>query len=173
MNESNILLYETDEGKINLDVILKDETIWLTQKSMSELFDVNVPAINKHLNNIYEEKELDKNSTISKMEIVRKEENRNVNRELEFYNLDAIIAVGYRVNSKTAIKFRTWATKILKDYMIKGFVIIDLKLGDLTRQDIGQMQMYVNYYTREMMNEGDNQPIGIVLCADKSEQVVK
>ena len=87
--------------------------------------------------------------------------------------MDAIIAVGYRVNSKTAIKFRTWATKILKDYMIKGFVIIDLKLGDLTRQDIGQMQMYVNYYTREMMNEGDNQPIGIVLCADKSEQVVK
>lgn len=123
MNESNILLYETDEGKINVDVILKDETIWLTQKSMSELFDVNVPAINKHLNNIYEEKELDKNSTISKMEIVRKEGNRNVNRELEFYNLDAIIAVGYRVNSKKATKFRIWATKILKDYMIKGFVI--------------------------------------------------
>ena len=88
MNESNILLYETDEGKINVDVILKDETIWLTQKSMSELFDVNVPAINKHLNNIYEEKELDKNSTISKMEIVRKEGNRNVNRELEFLGLE-------------------------------------------------------------------------------------
>ena len=123
MNESNILLYETDEGKINVDVILKDETIWLTQKSISELFDVNVPAINKHLNNIYEEKELDKNSTISKMEIVRKEGNRNVNRKLEFYNLDAIIAVGYRVNSKKATKFRIWATKILKDYMIKGFVI--------------------------------------------------
>ena len=123
MNESNILLYETDDGKINVDVILKDETIWLTQKSMSELFDVNVPAISKHLNNIYEEKELDKNSTVSKMEIVRKEGNRNVNRELEFYNLDAIIAVGYRVNSKKATKFRIWATKILKDYMIKGFVI--------------------------------------------------
>ena len=77
MNESNILLYETDEGKVNVDAILKDETIWLTQKSMSELFDVNVPTINKYLNNIYEEKELDKNSTISKMEIVRKEGNRN------------------------------------------------------------------------------------------------
>ena len=123
MNESNILLYETDEGKINVDVILKDETIWLTQKSMSELFDVNVPAINKHLNNIYDEEELNKISTISKMEIVRKEGNRNVKRELEFYNLDAIIAVGYRVNSKKATKFRIWATKILKDYMIKGFVI--------------------------------------------------
>ena len=124
MNESNILLYETDEGKINVDVILKDETIWLTQKSMSELFDVKVSAINKHLNNIYEEKELDKSSTISKMEIVRKEGNRNVNRELEFYNLDTIIAVGYRVNSKKATKFRIWAIKILKDY---------ISLTDLTR----------------------------------------
>ena len=123
MKESNILLYETDEGKINVDVILKDETIWLTQKSMSELFDVNVPAINKHLNNIYTEEELNRNSTISKMEIVQKEGSRNIKRELEFYNLDAIIAVGYRVNSKKATKFRIWATKILKEYMIKGFVI--------------------------------------------------
>jgi len=123
MSESNILLYETDEGKINVDVILKDETIWLTQKSMSELFDVNVPAINKHLNNIYSEEELNRDSTISKMEIVRKEGSRNIKRELDFYNLDAIIAVGYRVNSKKATKFRIWATQILKDYIIKGFVI--------------------------------------------------
>jgi hypothetical protein len=123
MNESNILLYETEDGKVNVDVILKDETIWLSQKSMADLFDVNVPAINKHLNNIYEDGELNKKLTISKMEIVRKEGNRNVNREIEFYNLDVIIAVGYRVNSKKATKFRIWATKILKDYMIKGFVI--------------------------------------------------
>ena len=123
MNESNILLYETDEGKINVDVVLKDETIWLTQKSMSELFDVNVPAINKHLNNIYTEEELNRNSTISKMEIVRKEGSRNIKREIEFYNLDAIIAVGYRVNSKKATKFRIWATKILKEYIVKGFSI--------------------------------------------------
>lgn len=123
MSESNILLYETDEGKINVDVILKDETIWLTQKSMAELFNVNIPAINKHLNNIYEENELNRASTISKMEIVRKEGSRDVKRQLEFYNLDAIIAVGYRVNSKKATKFRIWATKILKEYMIKGFVI--------------------------------------------------
>lgn len=81
MNESNILLYETDEGKINVDVILKDDTIWLTQKSISELFDVNVPAVNNHLNNIYEDEELNKSSTVSKMEIVRKEGNRNVKRE--------------------------------------------------------------------------------------------
>ena len=123
MNESNIILYETDEGNVNVDVILKDENIWLTQKGMAELFDVNVPAINKHLTNIYDEEELNKNSTISKMEIVRKEGKRDVKRELEFYNLDAIIAVGYRVNSKKATKFRIWATKILKEYMIKGFAI--------------------------------------------------
>ena len=199
MNESNILLYETDEGKINVDVILKDEIIWLTQKSMSELFDVNVPAINKHLNNIYEEKELDKNSTISKMEIVRKEGNRNVNRELEFLGLEGKTSF-YEKDLEQAIidhlqkfllelgrgfSFVSRQQKITFDgrhffidlvfynYILKCFVIIDLKLGDLTHQDIGQMQMYVNYYTREMMNEGDNPPIGIVLCADKSEQVVK
>ena len=90
---------------------------------MAELFDVNVPAINKHLNNIYEEGELKKNTTISKMEIVQKEGSRNVKRNVDFYNLDAIIAVGYRVNSKKATKFRIWATDVLRDYIIKGFKI--------------------------------------------------
>jgi hypothetical protein len=123
MNESSILLYETDEGKINVDVILKDETIWLTQKSMAEVFDCSSDNISLHLKNIFEDGELDKNLTTEKISVVRKEGNRNVNRELEFYNLDAIIAVGYRINSKKATKFRIWATKILKDYMIKGFVI--------------------------------------------------
>ena len=123
MNESNILLYETDEGKINVDVILKDETIWLTQKSMADLFECSSDNISLHLKNIFQEMELDKDSTTEKISIVRKEGNRNVNRELEFYNLDTIIAVGYRVNSKRATKFRIWATKILKDYMIKGFAI--------------------------------------------------
>ena len=123
MNESNILLYETEEGKVNVDVILKDDTIWLTQKSMSEIFECSSDNISLHLKNIFSENELDKNSTTEKISVVRKEGNRNVNRELEFYNLDAIIAVGYRVNSKKATKFRIWATKILKDYMIKGFAI--------------------------------------------------
>ena len=123
LKESTFLLYETEDGKINVDVILKDETIWLSQKNMAELFDVQIPDINKHLNNIYNEFELNRDSTISKMEIVQKEGNRNVKRNVEFYNLDAIIAVGYRVNSKKATQFRIWATKILKDYMIKGFAI--------------------------------------------------
>ena len=123
MNESNILLYETDEGKINVDVILKDETIWLTQKSMSELFECSTDNVGLHLKNIYNDQELDIDSTTEKFSVVRKEGNRNVKRKLDFYNLDAIIAVGYRVNSKKATKFRIWATKILKEYMIKGFVI--------------------------------------------------
>ena len=125
MNESKILLYETDEGKINVDVILKDETIWLTQKSMSELFECSTDNIGLHLKNIFKEDELNKKSTTEKISVVRKEGNRNVKRELEFYNLDAIIAVGYRVNSKKATKFRIWATNILKEYMIKGFALND------------------------------------------------
>lgn len=115
MKESNILLYETEEGNVNVDVILKDETIWLTQKSMAEVFDCSSDNVSLHLKNIFEDNELDKNSTTEKISVVRKEGNRNVNRELEFYNLDAIIAVGYRVNSKKATKFRIWATKIIYD----------------------------------------------------------
>lgn len=100
MNESNILLHETNEGKINVDVILKDETIWLTQKSMAELFECSPDNISLHLKNIFEENELDKNSTVEKISVVRKEGNRNVNRDLDFYNLDAIIAVGYKLIQK-------------------------------------------------------------------------
>lgn len=123
MKESNIILYEDKDGKINVDVILKDETIWLTQKSMAKLFDVNSQAITKHLQNIYNDGELQKEGTCSKIEQVQKEGNRNVKRNIEFYNLDAIIAVGYRVNSKKATQFRIWATSVLKDYIIKGFKI--------------------------------------------------
>jgi hypothetical protein len=123
MNESNILLYETEDGKVNVDVILKDETIWLSQKSMADLFECSSDNVGLHLKNIFIEEELCRNSTTEIFSVVRKEGNRNVKRKIEFYNLDVIIAVGYRVNSKKATKFRIWATKILKDYMIKGFVI--------------------------------------------------
>ena len=123
MTESNIILYETDDGKINVDVILKDESIWITQKSMATLFNVNSQAIAKHLKNIYNDGELQKEGTCSKMEQVQKEGNRDVKRNVEFYNLDAIIAVGYRVNSKKATQFRIWATNVLKEYIIKGFKI--------------------------------------------------
>ena len=123
--EHEIILYQIEDTNKCVNVIFKDETFWMTQKAMAELFDVNVPAVSKHLSNIFEDEELIKESTVSKMEIVQKEGNRNVKREQEFYNLDAIIAVGYRVNSKKATRFRQWATKTLKEYITKGFVLND------------------------------------------------
>lgn len=125
MNQHEIILYQIENTNICVNVMYENETFWMTQKAMAELFDVNVPAISKHLTNIYEEEELIKKSTVSKMEIVQKEGQRNVKRIQEFYNLDAIIAVGYRVNSKKATKFRQWATNTLKEYIIKGFVLND------------------------------------------------
>lgn len=123
--EHEIVLYQIEDTNICVNVFFKDETFWMTQKAMSELFNVNVPAISKHLSNIFEEEELLKEATVSKMEIVQTEGNRKVKREQEFYNLDAIIAVGYRVNSKKATRFRQWATKTLKEYITKGFVLND------------------------------------------------
>ena len=120
-----VVLYQTDDGNVNVSVIYYDESFWLTQKAMADLFGVNVPIISKHLQNIYEDGELFKNSTISKMETVRIEGTRQVKRTLDYYNLDAIIAVGYRVNSIKATKFRQWATATLKEYMLKGFVLND------------------------------------------------
>lgn len=123
--KKDIVFYNKDNGDVNIELLLNGETLWVTQKTMAEIFDVNVPAISKHLNNIYLEGELEKSSTVSKMEIVQKEGTRSIKRNVEFYNLDAIIAVGYRVNSKKATKFRIWATKILNSYMTKGFALDD------------------------------------------------
>ena len=125
MGQGEILLYSNGSDKEYVSVVFKDETFWLTQKAMAELFDVNVPAVSKHLQNIYEEQELSRDATISKMETVRQEGERQVKRTVDFYNLDAIIAVGYRVNSKKATRFRKWATKTLKEYIQKGFVLND------------------------------------------------
>lgn len=123
--ENKIILYQTDEGKIKVNVLFEDENFWLTQKAMAELFDIQKAAISKHLKNIYESGELDKESTVSIMETVQNEGGRDVKRNIEFYNLDTIIAVGYRVNSKKATQFRIWATQTLKEYILKGFVLND------------------------------------------------
>lgn len=126
--ESKFLLYKTDNHDVSINVLVSDETIWATQKNIADLFGVSVSAINKHLTNIYESGELDKNRTISKMEIVQTEGTRTVSRKTTFYNLDVIISVGYRVNSIQATHFRQWATQTLKEYMIKGFVMDDDRL---------------------------------------------
>ena len=126
--ELQFLIYSTPEENVLVDVVVKDENIWVTQKAMAELFGVKVPAISKHLKNIFEEGELQQESTISKMETVQNEGTRNIKRLVDFYNLDAIIPVGYRVNSHKATKFRIWATQILKEYMQKGFAMDDERL---------------------------------------------
>lgn len=122
-NQIQSIIYHIKYTDLEVNVVIKDESIWATQKAIAELFGVNVPAINKHLKNIYEERELNEEATISKMEIVQKEGGREVSRMQTFYNLDAIISVGYRVNSKEATTFRIWATKILKEYTIKGYTL--------------------------------------------------
>ena len=120
-NISNILLY--NDGELELKVSLNEETIWITQKQLSELFNVEIHTINYHIKNIYKQKELDKISTIRKIRIVQKEGNREIQRDVEHYNLDMIISIGYKVNSITATKFRQWATSILKNYITNGYVI--------------------------------------------------
>ena len=125
---TEFLLYTTPNNEIKVEIYVHDETVWLPQKRMAELFGVNTPAISKHLNNIYEDGELIREATISILETVQKEGNRDVKRQVEYYNLDAILSVGYRVNSSQATQFRIWATKILKEYIIKGFAMDDDRL---------------------------------------------
>ena len=127
-NEIQYTLYSIDSEDIKVKVAIKDETIWVTQRGMAELFDVNVSAISKHLANIYAEGELSQPATVSKMEIVQTEGTRQVTRLIDFYNLDAVISVGYRVNSRRATQFRIWATGILKEFIKKGFVLDDERL---------------------------------------------
>lgn len=124
-NQSNFLFYTSSEGKTKIQVVLKDETVWMSQKAIAELFDVKVPAISKHLRNIFEQNELDENSVISILETTAADGKKyNTN----FYNLDAIISIGYRVNSVKATRFRQWATNVLREYMIKGFALDDERL---------------------------------------------
>ena len=129
MKELQFLLYNMPEGDGKVQVVIKGETLWCTQKAMAQLFGVGVPAISKHLNHIFEEGELEENTTVSKMEIVVSRGFRGEVKEyVDFYNLDAIIAVGYRVNSLKATRFRQWATKVLHEYIQKGFAMDDERL---------------------------------------------
>ncbi len=125
MKESNLILYHSPQGNIHIEVVYQDETFWLSQKRMAELFHVAVPAISKHLKNIFASGELEELSAISKMETTAADGKKYLTA---YYNLDAVIAVGYRVNSFQATQFRIWATKTLKDYIIKGFVLDDERL---------------------------------------------
>lgn len=126
--KSNIVIYKLEDGKTKSDVKLEDETVWLSQQQMAELFSTSRTNIIEHINNIYAEEELNKNSTCQNFRQVRIEGNKTVNREIQYYNLDMIISLGYRIKSKVATNFRRWATERLKEYMIKGFTIDDERL---------------------------------------------
>ncbi len=126
--QNQIILYTAADGKVTADVFFAQDNFWLTQRTMAELFGVNTPAISKHLKNIYNSGELNEGATISKMETVQAEGERQVIRQVEVYNLDAVIAVGYRVNSIKATHFRIWATNTLREFIIKGFVLNDQML---------------------------------------------
>ena len=122
MEKGEIILYQPNET-IRLEVRLEEESVWLTQAQIAALFGIEVPAISKHIRNIYKSEELERKATVSKMEIVRQEGNRKVKRTIEIYNLDMILSIGYRVNSKNATRFRQWANQVLKDYLLKGYSI--------------------------------------------------
>src|SRR5688572_13416176 len=128
--KGEIIIYQTEDGKIQIEVKFDKDSIWLTQKQIADLFETEVPAINKHIKNIYRTNELEEESTISKTEIVRKEGKRSVKRKIETYNLDMIISVGYRVNSQRATRFRVWATQTLKEHLVKGYSINEKRLQE-------------------------------------------
>jgi len=131
-SSKNFMLYTTPNGEVKLEVFIQDETLWLTQKAIATLFGVESNTITYHIKEIYKSNELQAQATTRKIRVVQSEGGREVNRELDYYNLDVIISVGYRVNSSKATQFRIWATQVLKEYIIKGFAMNDarLKQGD-------------------------------------------
>ena len=134
-NENNILFYNDEEGNIEVEVILKNEDVWLNTEALATLFNIDRSGIARHIRNIYNDNELEESSTCAKIAQVQKEGNREVKRMYSYYNLDMIISIGFRVNSKKAIKFRTWANKIIKDYMVQGFALNDERFMKARRTD--------------------------------------
>ena len=150
--KGEIVIYTSEDGSVSLDTKLENETIWLTQDMMTKLFETTKQNISLHINNIYKDEELDKTSTVKDFLTVRKEGNRTVSRNIEYYNLDMIIAVGYRVNSKRATQFRKWATSTLKEYITKGYVINE-KMLKSKQEQIQALKSTINLLTRSIENQ--------------------
>ena len=152
LQKGEIIIYTSEDGTISLDTKLENDTIWLTQDMIVTLFNSSKANISEHISHIFQEEELDRESTVRKFRTVRKEGSRNVSRNLEYYNLDMIIAVGYRVNSKIATKFRKWATNTLREYLTKGYVINEKMLKD-QQCKIQTLQSTVSLLTRSIQNQ--------------------
>ena len=150
MNTDNqILIYQTEDGQTQIDVRLENDTVWLTQAQMAELFETDRTSIVRHINNIYKVEELDKESTCAKIAQVQQEGKRTVKRSIPFFNLDMIISVGYRVNSKRGVKFRQWANKVLKDYLVKGYAVNQR----IHKEQIGELRQLVGMLGRTIQNQ--------------------
>ena len=145
MNENNqIIIYQTEDGQTQVDVHMENETVWLTQAQMAELFQTDRTSIVRHINNIYKVEELERESTCAKIAQVQKEGNRKVTRSIPYFNLDMIISVGYRVNAKRGVQFRRWANKVLKEYLMKGYAMNDR----LRRDQLGELRQLVQVIGR-------------------------
>ena len=150
--KNQIAIYQSQDGKIELNVRLDQDTVWLSQKQMAELFDKDVRTVNEHIGNIYSEGELEKGATIRKFRIVRTEGNRQVSREIDCYNLDVAISVGYRVKSNRGTQFRIWATNVLKQYLVAGYAINEKRLAEKQEQ-IDALKHSLTLLTRSIASE--------------------
>jgi prophage maintenance system killer protein len=170
-----VVMYRTEDGRPALDVRLAGETVWLTQAQIAELFSINVPAISKHIKNIYADRELARKATVSKMETVRTEGKRQVTRTVEIYNLDTIISVGYRVNSSRATRFRIWATQTLKQHLIRGYTLNERRLRETGLAEAERaVQLVSRTLTRhDLVNEEGRAVLEIVSRYAKSWLLLK
>lgn len=174
-DHGDVILYRTEDGRTALDVRLAGETVWLTQAQIAELFTVNTPAISKHINNIYTARELTRKATASKIETVQTEGKRQVARRVDIYNLDMIIAVGYRVNSARATRFRIWATQTLKDHLIRGYTLNERRLREKGLSEAEQtVQLLSRTLTRhKLVNDEGRGVLDVVSRYAKSWLLLK
>ena len=149
MEENKIVIYQTEDGQTQIDVRLENDTVWLTQAQMAELFQTDRTSIVRHINNIYKVEELDRESTCAKIAQVQVEGKRTVKRNIPFFNLDMIISVGYRINSKRGVKFRQWANKIIKDYLVKGYAVNQR----IHSEQIAELRQLVGMLGRTIQNQ--------------------
>lgn len=147
--DNKFIIYQTEDGQTQIDVRLESETVWLTQAQMAELFETDRTSIVRHINNIYKVEELDRESTCAKIAQVQVEGMRNVKRNIPYFNLDMIISVGYRVNSKRGVKFRQWANSVLKQYLVKGYAVNER----IHKEQIGELRQLVGMLGRTIQNQ--------------------
>jgi len=148
----DVLIYQKENGQSAVEVRLEKDTLWLSMAQVAALFGVNVPAVSKHIRNIYASGELDPSATVSKMETVRQEGRRQVRRAVDFYSLDAVISVGYRVNSTQATRFRIWANRVLKEYLVQGYALNNQRL-QAQQEHIKQLECTLTLFQQEMIDQ--------------------